>query len=1087
MVHLHLHSMYSVLDGLGKVDQIVAKAKALNAPAVAITDHGSITAMAELFKAADEANIKPIIGCEFYCVDTKEKPGKKEKEERHHLTVLAKSWRGVQSLMSQLTLANEQFYYRARLTWEQALEFEECIVMTACSFGMLAHEDWADLFLKFQDRYRGDFYVEIMPHNVILDEDTITVDYQKRVNMRAMEIWENHNANVVATNDAHYVEKEDAYTHEILLAIQTRKKWTDTDRWTFGKDPAFYMRSVQEMVEAFRQNCPYIPDNMLNEALMNTVAIVNKCNVEMPRFDVHLPSIYQDDDVIFGSTIAEGWKEKLLSAFRADPGKIREYQDRLIYEIGVIKKLDFVRYFLMVEDIIREARSKGIMVGPGRGSAAGSLVCYLMDITQVDPIEHGLIFERFLSPDRIDLPDIDIDFQDDRREEVFEYVKNKYGNEYTANINTVGILGAPSAFRDVASVFGISPIKINSLSKLIEDEESFDTVPELIQFGKSKDGQNIIEQAKKLIGTIRQQGCHACGFIVSSQVLKEVSVLEKRKDSRVVNWDKRLCEKFGLLKMDFLGLTTLTVLDQAARTIKERHGVEINFTKIPLDDQKTAEAFSRGDTVGIFQFEASGMRKLMTDVKANTFETVYATTALYRPGSLGSGETGRYTQIAQGNRYEDYLCHELKPILKPTLGVMVYQEQIMEIFVKLGGFTWAHADKMRKIIGKKLGADAFNEHRQEFVEGCQKNNVDEQIANIIFDKMVEFAKYSFNKSHAVAYSMISWWSMYLKQHYPVELCAADLTHRKNDVQLAVRDAKERGITISLPDINLSTDKYQVINDNEILAPLGIIKGVGKKAVETILAARKDGVFLNREDFVARINRRACNKRVQDILYRAGAFENLGLREPDSEQRQRNYAELVPVFNQLPSIEKGGAKIDMDAVKLFMGNVSDCCVRHKKPFVMVPRTGARASIMVINNPVKGEDEHLKNKGTKHFLNTVKELGLSPSDFYYTSAVKCYHPDQKSITKDCHGACREFLKEEIEIVRPKLIICFASQIATMFSTDKKPTMAKLAGEVIFSKEFNCYVLFSYSPQYAFYQSDIVGDRFNSAMKKISEIFS
>lgn len=1406
MIHLHLHSHYSVLDGLGTVEQIVAKAKEMKTPAVAITDHASISSMPELIKCSAENGIKPIVGCEFYIVDKLDKPGKGEKEVRYHLIVLAKSWRGVQSIMRQLSTANEQFYLRPRLSWEQATLFEDCIIMTACSMGLLTHPDWQQLAGWFYATYQDDFYAEIMPHAIVVSDDSGQRDLQRLVNERAMLL--RGQVKPVATIDAHYVAQADAYTHEILLSIQTGKQWDDPKRWRFT-GTQFYMMNTEEMVAAFQQNAPYLGFDFIKEALLSTVEIANKIDIQMPEFDVNLPSLYGDDDErTFFKIIAQGWMDKVVSM---NPANLADYKARMVYEIEVIKTQGFIRYFLMVEDIIREARSNGIMVGPARGSAAGSLVCFLMGITQVDPIKHGLYFERFLNPERIDLPDIDTDFQDDRRSEVFAYIKNKYGDDYTANINTLGILTMTTAFRDVARTFGIPPLTVNGLSKLIEDEDSFESVPELVRFAKDKEGKNIIEQAKKLKGTIRQQGVHACfsgesrlltsdgyktmeklcgtefyamtpngkrrctvsengvnflyklpygkskyssqkrhlmltedhpvmttfgftaasdcsaqgehlgvwpsckhdisgilagwfwndgyhdekhnsswiyftpkkddeaqtiissafdmsrdntrkdkyrllngavlkilnrfgdgynkktfekeppqieslddsipwlcgfmsanatvqkgtirlkisslsligavkdmlelagigsskimpvkgkecnfpngiyrckdsfcieigrndsfafkyligflqtyknrkiddrvfgrikrkmidkvydfaiisdddsdhcgyvdgvlvhncGFLVSSHPLHDVAVFERRKDATVVNWDMRLCEKFGLLKMDILGLTTLTVLSQAARLIEERHGIKIEFTDIPLDDPKTAKAFAMGDTVGIFQFENSGMRKLLMDLQAETFEMCTDATALYRPGSLESGETLKYVQVAQGNRYEEYLCNELVPILKPTKGVMVYQEQIMQIFVALGGFTWGHADKMRKIIGKKLGADAFNEHRQGFVDGCQKNNIDEGIATVIFDKMVEFAKYSFNRSHAVAYTMLSWWTMWIKQNYPIEFYTADLTHRNEaSVALVVRDAEAHGIAVSLPDINLSMEDYTILDDKTILAPLGIIKGLGSKAVEAILEARVAGPFLSRDDLVERVNRRACNVRIQDTLYRAGAFESLGLRERDPEIRQKNYSELVPIFNKLPGLEAGGAKIDMEAVNLLYSEISDCCIQNSKPFVLTPKTGARAPIMVINNPVKGEDENLKNKGTKYFLSVAKEYGLGPSDFYYTSAVKCYHPNQKEISKDCQGKCMEFLKKEIQVVGPKLIVCFASNLISMFASDKKATMGKLNGEISYCKEFDCYVLFSYSPQYAYYQPEVAGEKFVAAISKLSEIFS
>lgn len=1077
MVHLHLHSHYSVLDGLGKPEDIVTRAKACGGSAVAITDHGSITAMPELFKHAEKAGIKPIIGCEFYVTDQAEDV---KGEKRYHLTVLAKSWAGVESIMEKLTVANQQFYYRPRLTFEQIYDFKECIVMSACSGGVLSHGDWSEIAGKLASAYDVDFYCEIMPHSIDYDG---TGDMQQIVNERALFLNENCGCKLVATNDAHYVNQDDFCTHEILLALQSGKKWDDPNRWSWETD-AFFMRDLAQMVEAFKTHCPYVPLEKVGEALKATIEIADKCEIKMPKFEVHLPSLYTNDEEVFAQLIGNGWVAKLSDVQRTS----NQYRERLAYEVSIIKKLGFVRYFLMVDDIIRTSRGNGIMVGPARGSAAGSLVCYLMDITQVDPMVHGLYFERFLNPERIDLPDIDTDFQDDRRGEVFEYIRNKYGSDYTANINTVTQMTLTSAFRDVARTFGVDMLQINMLSKLIEDEESFATEPELVKFvAKSEQNRSIVDQAKKLVGTIRNNGVHACGYIVSSEPLRNVSVIEKRRDQQVVNWDMRLCESFGLLKMDVLGLSTLTILNRALRHINEHRKLALDLTKIPLDDPATLQAFSRGESVAVFQFENSGMQSLLRALQAANFETITDTTALYRPGSLESGETERYVQVAQGHRYEEYMCEQLKSILSPTKGIMVYQEQIMQIFVQLGGFSWAEADKMRKIIGKKLGADAFNEHKGHFISGCASNGISEPVAEAIFAKMVEFAKYSFNKSHAVAYTMISFWTMFIKVHFPVEFFAACLTVRQDDkVPEIVKDARRMGVTILKPDVNLSTDEY-VIHDyagKVILAPLTVIKGIGPKCVEEILNARRDGVFMSYEDFCDRVPARACNKNHRSFLERAGSFESLGLREPSQQEREKNYAELLPIFDTMPTMTNDDSPYDKAALDNLFRDIG-FCARNKGMELMMPSTGPRPYVMVINNPVKKEKQHLTNAGTKHFLTTAGKYGLPPAAFYYTGAVKCNHMG-KNPSKECMGKCMDHLREEIKIVKPKLIICFATNMVGVLSNERKPAMGKLAGQVVFNKEFDCYVLFSYSPQYAFYNEDKAGAQFEEAMSKLADIF-
>ena len=1077
IIHLHNHSHYSVLDGLSKVEDIVTRAKAIKAPAVAITDHASITAMPELFKYAENAGVKPIIGCEFYVAELEH--GVKG-EGRYHLTVLAKSWNGVQSIMGKLTTANRQFYYRPRLTFEQIYDFQDCIIMSACSGGVLAHEDWVNIVHKLRTTYHDDFYLEIMPHVINYDGKG---DAQEVINQRALAFHDEWKVKLVATNDAHYVNQDDFHTHEILLALQTGKQWDDPKRWSWVK-PDFYMRDLSQMVEAFKTNAPYIPIEAVGDALRNTIEVADKCDVAMPKFEVHLPSIYPNDEGAFATLIVDGWHCKLGGLSESE---LDVYHNRLVYEVEVVRRLGVMRYFLMVDDIIRNARANGIAVGPGRGSAAGSLICYLMDITQVDPIKHGLFFERFLNPERIDLPDIDVDFQDDRRSEVFEYIRTKYGPEYTANISTVTQLSIVSAFRDVARTFGVNILNVNALSKLIEDEESFTKEPELVRFvNASKGNAAIVEQAKKLVGTIRSSGVHPCGYIVSSQPLHTVSALERRKDAQVVNWDMRLCETFGLLKMDVLGLSTLTILNTAKNMIKKTRGVDIDFTKIPLNDPKTLEAFSNGEGMGVFQFENSGMQGLLRAIGANTFEAITDATALFRPGSLDSGETERYIQVAQGHKYEEYVCEQLRPILSPTKGIMVYQEQIMRIFNELGGFSWAEADKMRKIIGKKLGKDEFNKHKAHFIAGCGSNGIDEAVSEVIFEKMAEFAKYSFNLSHAVSYTMISFWTMFIKVHYTTEFFAAHLTHRHDDkVAEIVKDVKRMGVTILKPDINLSTLQYEIADSapNTILAPLTIIKGIGRKSAEAILDARESRVFISEDDFRTRVSARACNSKHLEILKRAGAFEPLGIRNPSQQEREKDYAELLPIFDELPTITKRGADIDMAGIEALYGDIGFCAKNNGKD-LMMPSTGPRPYIMVINNAVKSETKHLTNKGTKYFLSVAERRGVPAAAFYYTGAVKCNHSG-KDASKQCAGTCMDFLRAEIKLVKPKLIIVFASNVLGMFTSDRKPTMGKLNGQVTYNKDFDCYVLFSYSPQYAFYNEDKVGPQFDTAMNKLGEI--
>jgi len=1071
----HTHSMYSVLDGLSSVESIVARAKGMGAKVAVITDHASISAMPELMAKSKEAGIKPVIGCEFYVADQVAGDNMKGMT-RYHLSVWAKNWAGVESIMAQLTMANEQFYRRPLLTFDQALQFKDCMIGTACTFGILSHPEYQEIAGKFSAVYGDDLYLEIMPHRVVLDGET--VDRQQVVNERAIELSSQNGWQLLATNDSHYTNKEDAETHKVLLAVQYGKTLAEFGGWGDGEG-VFYMRTIPEMIEAFKA-LGYVPAEAISGSMVASVHMADKVCIELPKFDVHLPDVHVDDAGFAQRILADGWKEKINGKV-GDQAKV--YHARLIYELDVIKRMGFLKYFLMVDDIIRWSREQGIMVGPGRGSAAGSLVCYLMGITQLDPIKHGLYFERFLNPERVNLPDIDVDFQDDRRQEVFEYIVTKYGQECVGQINTFGVMTIKSAFRDVSRVHGINNMQVNILSKQIEDEESFDKVPELSAFAIANPA--VIKFTKKLAGTIRQVGVHACGISISSRPLKEVCAVERRKDGVMVScWDMRNCEKFGLLKMDILGLTTLSILEHARKLVRDGYGTDIVYTEIPLDDPKTMDMFSKGECAGVFQFEGAQMQELLRNLQANDFKTITATTALYRPGPLQAGLTDQFVKISQGRDYESYACPQLEPILSSTKSIMIYQEQIMRIFSDLGGFTWAQADQMRKIIGKKLGKDEFDKHRDNFVAGCEKNGIPVTVSDSLFSDMAEFASYSFNLAHAAAYTMISLWCMYLKAHYPSEFIAAYMSCVKSEDSQGnmVAEAKRLGVPVERPDINRSTDKY-VLEDGKVLAPLGAIKGVGEKAVASILEGRKDGVFLSVEDMKARVYRRVVTVRVIDILERAGAFESLGVKEYNDEQREKNYAELLPMLNEVPALSLDRDPLEEEYFGAIIKQVDDLAAASgKKP--LHAEHGTKPVIMAINMPVKGEVKLLKNRGTKLFQSSLADFGITMKSIYYTSVLKEVLDTPAKAPKKSLAAGLEIVKQEVVAVNPKLIICFATNAIPLFIPDGK--IGKLNGKVVYNKTYDCYVMFSFSPQYAAYKTEEIGGMFEANMGKIYEMF-
>ena len=1110
LTHLHLHSHFSTLDGLGKPKDIVARAVELGMSAIRISDHASISAMPELFKEAKEAGIKPILGCEFYVVDQLELAEGEKKQKRHHLSVWPKNWAGVQSVMQQLTLANRQFKTRPRLTWEQALDFKDCFIGTACMGGPFMHEGWEVIVSNLRHAYGADLFVEIMPPCPEAELETPEDLAAQQTHVERTSLAIGSGIQPLVTTDAHYVRPEDGLTHEYLLAIQSGKTWNDPKRWKFGNGQLF-IKSQAEVIADFKATGKY-PIELVAQGIANTAKLAAAVDVEIPKFTVDLPSIGRGDDLeVFGQLLADGWR-RLIAGKVANEG---EYAKRLCYEMEAIRRLGYVRYFLIVWDIIHWARLNGIMVGPGRGSAAGALVAYLMDITQLDPIVHGLLFERFLNTERISMPDIDVDFQDDRRGEVFDYIRVKYGQDHVANINTFGKLTIKNAFRDVCRVMEVPMGKVNGLSKQIEEgerqdadgkvnytqAEAFDNVPELVSF--KRDCPGIVEQAKRLDGVIRQQGVHACGICISSRPLHDICAVERRADGvMVTNWDMRECEKFGLLKIDILGLTTLTILNHAMRLLKAK-GVDINPVDISLTDAATLEEFSKGHGVGVFQFEASGMSGLLKGIEAKTFAEVTDCTALYRPGPLESGMTQRYKAIAKGEDYEHYEDERLRPILSETKSVVIYQEQVMRIARDLAGFTMAEADELRKIMGKKL-TEKIEAQRPKFVEGCVANGVERGLADRLFGELAKFAEYGFNKSHAAAYSVISFWCMYLKVHHPLEFMAAAMSHTSTDHMGALlKEAVRLGIEVRNPDINCSTMEFEIdYADGALVAPLTSIKGIGEKAVDIILKARagqpiecvtakattfmtgREGSFLSVADFQARIYKRVVNSRVVDFLTRAGCFESLGVSQPDPAVRQKDFAELLAAYCTRPKLSTTRAAFNEGAL---MGVLRDAvkCAASKGNSPMQPRYEGRPAIMVINNPTQYEEEHWTSDSTRYFLKEAHRRGFAPRNFYYTGPVKCRFGKHVDTPKDCAGDCMKILSQEIKTLAPKLIVVCATQIAGHF-TKRKPAMAELAATVEYSKEYDAYVLFSYSPQFAAHD-DKANVKFQEAMDVMAEIFN
>lgn len=1070
MNHLHCHSQYSALDGLSSVKEIVSRAKELKATAAVITDHGSISGLPELMKEAKEAGLNSVVGCEFYVVEAFNDESMKE-VPRLHLCVWAKGWAGVCSIMRQLSLANRQFYRRPLIDISQALNFENCMVGTACCFGILSTDRYVENCRALHAAYGDDLYIEIMPHNVTMGGGD---DLQRIVNVRGVTMARELGVKLLATNDSHYTLEEDAEAHRVMMATQYKKKLEEYEAWP----PVFFMRDMAQMFTAFT-GLGYLEHNDIAQAMMNTISIAEKVKIEMPVFNVNLPRIHENESRALIDLCLEGWKTKLHGTL----GKqYNVYRKRLIYELDVIKKLKFIPYFLMVHDIIKWARGQGIIVGPARGSSAGSLVCYLMDITRVDPIKHSLYFERFLNPERNDLPDIDVDFQDDRRDEVINYIVERYGRDKVCQISTYHEMAIKGAFRDVARAYGIDAFKVNSVSKQLEEEEDFEKVPELLSFASAN--PDVVKFSRRLNGVIRGAGKHACGICISSQPIETVAVVEKRNNSMVTCWDKNQCEAFGLVKMDVLGLTTLSVFDLAIKDVERHHGKTIVLERIPLDDPATLKEFSAGNGDCVFQFESHGMQELLRSLKVEGFETLVACTALYRPGPLGAGLTERYAKVSRGLEYPRYAIPELEPILSTTNSVLVYQEQIMRVFNELGGFTWSEADKMRKIIGKKLGAEAFEEHREHFVNGCAKNGIQPEAAGELFSDMVNFAAYSFNKSHAVAYTMISFYSMWFKVHYPAIFLAAYMSCVKSDDAIAkgIREARRLGVNVHHPDVNLSTDKYRFDPDFGIIAPLSVVKGVGGKAVENIIKARNGMAFMSFEHFQDSIEKRVVNKRVVENMVNAGVFESLGIVEPDAEKRERFEAELMPTFDILPSLSLTKGKIiDNEALEKIRAEIESYYGEGKG---LYPIVGKSSVIMIVNSQMKTERSLAGKPSTNYIFGRLGEVGIDKRFITYTSPVKVNLSDPKKAKTKDRTVGEAWLRAEIEAIRPKLIYCCTADAWPIFAPGEK--ISASYGRVRYVKAFNAFLLAGPSPQHAAWKPEEVKKQFDDCIDKIGKMF-
>lgn len=886
--HLHVHTEYSLLDGFSRLKWLIPRVKELGMTSCAITDHGSMFGVVDFYKSCKKEGIKPIIGCEVY-IASRSMTDKDPNLDKYssHLILLAENNEGYKNLIKIVSDSYvDGFYYKPRTDKEQLRKYSNGIIcLSACLNGEIPkallqrNYDLArDLALEYRDIFGKDnFFLEIQDHKLAED---------KEVNAGILKISKELDIPMVATNDSHYVNREDAKNHDALLCIQMQKTIDDPSRMKFPNDE-FYIKSREEMEELF----PFAP-----EAIDNTLKIADRCNVEFDFDTYHIPSF----DVPDGLTPLEYLKKLCYEGlYERYTEPTKEEIDRLEYEINVISGMGYIEYFLIVWDFIDFAKKNNIMVGPGRGSAAGSIVAYTLKITDIDPIKYNLLFERFLNPERVTMPDIDIDFCYERREEVIDYVKEKYGKDHVAQIITFGTMGAKLAIRDVGRVMDVSYNKVDSIAKEIPFalgmtiDKAFDVNPNLVSMYESDvEVKEIIDTSKKMEGMLRHASTHAAGVVISKNPVYEYVPLYKNQDSITTQFTMTTLEELGLLKMDFLGLRTLTVIRDALDLIelnREKKGYTeyINFSKMEYDDPKVFEQLSQGNTLGVFQLESSGMRNFMKQLKPNSFEDIVAGISLFRPGPMDSIPT--YIECKHNPEKVTYLHEKLKPILEVTYGCLVYQEQVMQVVRDLGGYSFGRSDLVRRAMSKKK-MDVMEEERQYFIygkldadgnteiPGCVGNGVPEDVANQIFDDMIDFAKYAFNKSHAAAYGVLAYETAYLKTYYPVEFMAALMTSVMGNTDKVVeyiRECEAIGIDVLAPDINKSYSKFSV-DDKCIRFGLAAVKNVGSNVIDSIVKEREAaGEFTDFTNMLKRLDSKLTNKRVIESLIKCGAFDSMG--------------------------------------------------------------------------------------------------------------------------------------------------------------------------------------------------------------------
>lgn len=1129
-----IRSDFSIGESMIQLGALADRAAELGYKSVAIADTMTVSSMVDFSNKMKSKDIKPVIGCTLRVVDdpTYRKPSKAsgEKPKANPLfmpKVFVKSDKGLKSLFKLLSKGNseEYFYYHSRVGLKELLELEDVIVTTGDLFSVFYHPNHVEILDRMKQRFGDDLYAEIVPINTPLF-DTL--------NDKALSAIVSFPVKPLATYPAFYIEQSHADTLDVYRAITNNGKMgSPTLPIPYMRD--LYLKEPNDIARAMvawkdRATGFGMEDlaKIIRESLANIEHIQEGCDYVFKKQEPCLPKMADDEFSTLARNVKDGWNKRFsgeVLGHKPTPEQMDVYKERLIYELGVLKKMGFSSYFLLVQDIVNWSKENGIIVGPGRGSVGGSLIAYLLGITEVDPIRFKLLFERFINPERIDLPDADLDFQSTRRHEVIEYIINKYGQDRVAGVSNYGTLASASALRDAGRVHELDNFSL-SCTKLVPKEhgqsvslnEAASAVPEIEKF--KLEHPALWNHATSLEGAMRSLGQHAAGIVVAGEPLVERSVVETRSGGAVVNWDKRVVEDWGLIKMDILGLSTLDVLELAGKYIKERHGVTVDFTRLPLEEADVMDAFGKGETTGIFQFESPGMKKLLKDLASAgrlTFEDLAATTALYRPGPMDSGMLDDYVAVHQGIRKAHYDHPTMKSSLEAYNGVMIYQESVMQVARDLAGFTMPEADALRKVMGKK-DKEGMAKMRDKWVKGCaDTNEVDAELANYIFDKIEKFAAYGFNRSHSVEYSVISYQAMWVKVKYPAEFYAAAMTIVDDDEKLAglVMDARKHDIDILPPDINHSSDRIEIGDENRLYAPFQAIKGISTNVAAHIMTARKarrDGIviegivvreptlggFESKEQFedylsLLKISGKV-NKSHREKLERVGAFASIegGLpaRHPD---RLKDQLELMPGFT-VDSVKADRAiptdRLIQIKIMQMMGECKECNKCSLAGGVHpTPRMGKTPKFMVVFDAPSSQEERkgkmLEGNGAEALKTVMEYVGLSANDGYFTSLVKSPKNDKMLSNEQING-CSEYLMREIEILRPPVIVALGSASARFFAPGVKGSPAELAGKAIFRPDLDASIVFGINPAQLFFDPS-KGKMLEATMRQVVEIIS